>query len=140
MSDQRDPQTYALIGACMEVHRELGSGFLEAVYQDAVEIELKQRGIPYVREAPIRDYYKRSELASKYRADFHCYQSVVLELKAKSALTGQDSAQVINYLKATGVRRALLVNFGASSLQYDRLVLGWNDSQQEGVCPQIFAD
>jgi len=126
--NQRDPQTYAIIGAAMEVHRQLGCGFLEAVYQQALTKELSARGIPFEREVELIVYYKSEPLDCRYRADFICYQDVIVELKALSALTGVEESQVLNYLKATGIQRALLINFGAPSLEYKRLVFGYNDS------------
>jgi GxxExxY protein len=119
----RDPQTYAIIGACMAVHNELGHGFLEAVYQEALAIEFAQRGIPYVAEKPLPIFFRGIQLKTSYRADFVCYGSIILELKALSNLDSGHEAQVINYLKATEFERSLLVNFGSPSLQYKRLVL-----------------
>ncbi|MCO6450724.1 MAG: GxxExxY protein [Caldilineales bacterium] len=115
-----DPQTYAIIGAAMEVHNQLGSGFLEAVYQEALHIELVSRHIPCEREVEIPIQYKGRKLNTAYRADFICYESVVVELKAIKAITSIEEAQVINYLLATGYSVALLVNFGAQSLEYRR--------------------
>lgn len=122
-SREKDPETYAIIGAAMEVHRELGSGFLEAVYQDALAVELTVRGIPFKREVATPVRYKGQTLPSPYRADFICCGGIIVELKATDALAGIHEAQVINYLKATGLTRALLLNFGAKSLEYKRFVL-----------------
>ena len=122
-SEEQDPQTYAVIGAAMEVHRELGRGFLEAVYQEALAIELARREIAYEREFNLAIRYKNQVLSTGYRADFIAFAEVVIELKAQAALTGVDQAQVLNYLKATGLRRGLLFNFGTTSLEYKRLVL-----------------
>jgi GxxExxY protein len=122
-SQPRDVETYAIIGAAMEVHRELGSGFLEAVYHDALEREFLSQNIPFAREHLIPVLYKGIPLATPYRADFLCYGSVIVELKAIRALTEIEDAQVIHYLKATGLHRALLLNFGGPQLQYKRLVL-----------------
>ena len=127
---QRDPETYAIIGAAMEVHRELGHGFLEAVYQEAMAIEMKARKIPFEREVPLPVHYKGQKLATSYRADFVCYENLLVELKAISQLTGVDEAQVINEMKATGIQRALLVNFGAPSLEYKRRVFNLRESAQ----------
>ena len=123
MGDKRDPRTYAIIGAAMEVHRQLGSGFLEPVYQEALAIELKTRDIPYDREVELPVFYKGQRLTCMYRADFICFESVIVELKAVRDLSGAHEAQIINYLKATGFQVGLLLNFGADSLQYKRLVL-----------------
>lgn len=122
--DERDPQTYAIIGAAMEVHSQLGCGFLEAVYQEALAKELDLRGIPFKREVELLIGYKGEPLAARYRADFICYDEIIVELKAISSLMPADVAQLINYLKATGCHRGLLLNFGAQSLQFERKVLG----------------
>jgi GxxExxY protein len=122
MIDPKDPQTYAIIGAAIEVHTQLGHGFLEGVYQEALAIEFALRAIPFERESEISITYKGEPLASKYRADFVCFGEVIVELKALNALTSVEEAQVLNYLKATGYQRALLINFGTPSLQTKRLV------------------
>jgi GxxExxY protein len=121
-TDSRDPQTRAIIGAAMEVHRQLGPGFLEAVYQEAFAIELADRGIPFQREAELPIDYKTRRLSCKYRADFVCYGEIIAELKATQALTGNDEAQMLNYLKATKLVRGLLFNFGRPSLEFKRLI------------------
>ena len=122
MSDHRDEQTYSIIGAAMKVHRELGCGFLEAVYQESLEIELTKQRIPFERQKHISVYYDGRELKTFYIADFIVYGDVIVELKATADLTGKDKAQVLNYLKATGFSKALLVNFGKESLQFERIV------------------
>ncbi len=118
----KDPRTYAIIGAAMEVHRELGSGFLEAVYHAALIIEFMARGIPFEHEVELPVFYKGTKLGTAYRADFVCYGSIIVELKALAQLSGVEQAQIINYLKATRHEVGLLINFGSSSLEYDRFV------------------
>lgn len=120
--EESDPQTYAIIGACMAVHNELGQGFLEAVYQEALEIEFTRRGIPFVREKRLVIDYTGIPLKTCYDADFFCYDSVIVELKALGTLAPGHQAQAIHYLKATGCERGLLVNFGAPRLEYKRLI------------------
>jgi GxxExxY protein len=122
-AEQRDPQTYAIIGAAMEVHRVLGPGFLERVYQDAMEIEFRERGITYIREAELTIDYKTHRLPSRYRADFLCYEQIIVETKAQAALGGADEAQAINYLTVTRKRISLLFNFGTPSLQWQRIIV-----------------
>ena len=107
----------------MEVHRQLGCGFLEPVYQEALAIELTQREIPFLREEKLPLVYKGQPLDTSYCADFICYRSVVVELKALSQMSGTEEAQVINYLKATGLQVGLLINFGTRSLEHRRFVL-----------------
>ena len=125
--DERDPQTYAIIGAAMEVHRQLGHGFLEAVYQEAAVIEFPLKQIPFEREVALPIRYKNILLPIHYRADFVCYSEIIVEFKALSRLSSAEEAQLLNYLKATGLKRGLLINFGASSLQYKRLVWGYEE-------------
>lgn len=114
-------ETYAIIGAAMEVHKILGNGFLENVYQEALEIELKNRNIPFKREEKINIQYKEQLLKKHYVADFICYENVVIELKALSEIISDHEAQLLNYLKATGINIGLLINFGEKSLKYKRL-------------------
>ncbi len=128
-SREQDPQTYAIIGACMAVHSELGHGFLEAVYQEALEMEFTRRGIPFLREKQLVIYFTGKPLKTHYNADFFCYDSVIVELKAVGALAPGHQAQTIHYLKATGCQRGLLVNFGAPRLEYRRLI--FTDSIKE---------
>jgi GxxExxY protein len=119
---QKDPQSHAIIGAAMEVHRELGHGFLEAVYQAALALEFQERGIPFKAEVPLPVRYKAKLLTCSYRADFICFEDFLVETKAIANLTRADDAQLLNELKATGCQRGLLLNFGAPSLEYKRLV------------------
>lgn len=118
----RDPQTYAIIGAAMTVHRSLGHGFLEAVYQEALAIEMAHVGIPFDREVDLPIRYRNTLLACHYRADFICYDAVIVELKALSQISNAEKAQVLNYLKATGLERGLLFNFGTPSIRYERFI------------------
>ena len=120
---KRDPRTYAILGAAFEVHGQPGPGFLEAVYQDALEREFQQREIPYRREAELILMYKERPLHSSYRADFICYESVIVELKAIAALGDIEVAQVLNYFKAAQFEVGLLPNFATLSLDYRRLAL-----------------
>ena len=120
-----DRQTFEIIGAAMDVHRELGCGFLEKVYRDPFALELANRGVPFERERTFRVRYKGRVMPSTYIVDFLCYGEIVVELKALSSLSPIDHAQAINYLRVSGLRRALLLNFGARSLQFRRIV--WDD-------------
>ena len=123
-SSERDPDTYQVIGAAMAVHTELGCGFLEAVYKAALPIEFERRGVLYKPEVNLPINYKGVRLPLGYRVDFICASGIVVEVKALSALTSRETAQLLNYLKASGIRRGLLLNFGAESLQHKRLVWG----------------
>jgi GxxExxY protein len=118
----RDEQTFAIIGAAMSVHRELGCGFLEAVYQEALELEFQNVGIPFMREVDLPVYFRGTPLNASYRADFVCYEAVVVELKAIEHLASREESQLLNYLKASGKERGLLLNFGGNSLEYKRMV------------------
>lgn len=115
-------ESYLIIGACMEVHRELGSGFLEAVYQEALALEFKRKGIPYKQETKLEISYKGQTLLKYYEADFVCYNKIILETKALNELSSGHESQVINYLKTTGFKLGLLINFGAESMEYKRLI------------------
>ena len=125
MVDERDPQTFAIIGAALEIHNQLGHGFLEAVYQEAALLEFHLRQIPFEREVLFELRYKGTLLNTRYRADFVCFGNIIVEFKAQALLTRVDEAKVLNYLKATGYHRGLLINFGSVSLQHKRLVFGY---------------
>jgi GxxExxY protein len=115
--------TFKIIGACMEVHKTLGHGFAEQVYQEAITYEFNYRDISYLREAPIKITYKDMTLDKMYIADFICLDNIVLEIKAVNQLSSAHFSQVLNYLKATDKKVGLLINFGAESLEYKRIVL-----------------
>lgn len=119
----RDSRTYKIIGAAMEVHRRLGCGFLEGVYQEAFAIELNLREIPFSRELMFPVSYKGQRLSNHYRPDFICFDGVIVEVKALSRLGSVEEAQLINYLKVTRFQTGLLLNFGARSLEQRRFVL-----------------
>ena len=118
-----DPQTFQIIGAAMEVHRQLHRGLYEGFYCEALGIELSLRRIPFEAQRPIQLEYKGHVLRGVYRLDFVCFACVVVEVKAVSALTPADESQLLNYLAMTKLERGLLINFGAKSLEYKRRVL-----------------
>lgn len=116
-------ECYRIIGCAMEVHKELGAGFLEAVYQEALACEFDREGIPFEKEKVLDINYKGLQLSKKYVADFFCFNQIIVELKAVDAFCPEQTAQVLNYLKATKTKLGLLINFGALSLQYKRIIL-----------------
>ena len=117
-------QSYAINGAAFKVYNTLGPGFLEAVYQEALELELKKQGIPFEREKELIIHYDGIELKQTYRADFVCYGHIIVELKAVSELNDSHRSQVYNYLHATGFKLGLLYNFGNSDmLEKERIVI-----------------
>ena len=126
---ETDPRTYPIIGAAMDLHRQLGCGFLEAVYQEALELELTERGIPFRPQVELPIWYKGRVLKTFYKADVLSHEAVVVEIKALSQLGPTEEAQVLNYLKATGYQIGLLLNFGRTSLQYKRFVRTEPDAQ-----------
>jgi GxxExxY protein len=115
-------EAFRIIGACLEVHKNLGFGFLEPVYQEALEHELKMDNVPFEREKELIINYKGINLRKKYIADFVCFGKIIVELKSLSSLTTEHEAQVLNYLKATGFKLGLLINFGQPSLEFKRLI------------------
>lgn len=131
----KDPRTHAIIGAAMEVHRHLGPGFLESVYHRALAVELHQRGVPFAQEVELEVIYKGRRLDVSYRADFICFESILVEVKALRELGALEEAQVLNYLKATGLDVGLLLNFGGVSLQYKRFALSRNRREAVGSLP-----
>ena len=117
-------ESFEIMGACFEVYKERGCGFLEAVYQECLEMELGDRKIPFRAQVPLALNYKGRPLKSKYVPDFICYDKIIVELKAVTALSDEHRAQVQNYLRATGMKLGLLVNFAHyPKLEYERIVL-----------------
>ena len=122
MSDLLFPkESYDIIGAALEVHSQLGCGFTEPVYQEALAEELRLRHIPFEREKVFTVTYKGKELSKDFRVDFVCFNKIIVELKAVSDFAKEHVAQVYNYLKVTGMQLGLLINFGKTSLEYKRL-------------------
>ena len=117
-----EEETYSIIGAAMAVHQELGNGFLEAVYQEALEKEFELRKIPYKRETPIAIYYKNEKLKKFYIADFICFDKIIVEIKSLAAITPEHHGQVVNYLKATRLNLGLIINFGKKSMEHKRII------------------
>lgn len=114
-------ESFAIIGAAMEVHRTLGCGFVEPVYQEALAIEMTKRNIPFEREKELNINYKGNRLSKTFRADFICYDKIILELKAVSDFTDEHYAQIYSYLKASNMDLGILINFGKASLEYERI-------------------
>jgi GxxExxY protein len=116
-------ESYQIMGACFEVHNEKGSGFVEPVYQECLELELALQSLPFTAQQELELSYKGQKLNQTYKPDFVCFGKIILEIKAASKLTDEYRAQVHNYLKATGFRLGLLVNFGShSKLEWERIV------------------
>ncbi|MEA5099150.1 MAG: GxxExxY protein [Bacteroidales bacterium] len=115
-------ETKKIIKAFYEVYNNLGCGFLENVYQEALAIEFSNQDIPFTKEAMLDIYYKGEKLEKKYFADFICYDKIIIEVKALSRLTTEHEAQILNYLKATNNKVGFLVNFGSDSLMYKRMI------------------
>jgi GxxExxY protein len=116
-------EVFAVVGAAIAVHKELGPGFLEAVYHEALKIEETERKIPFVSNKKLKIVYKGRALSKEYEADQLCFDQIIVELKALDRLTSREDAQVLNYLKATGLRVGLLINFGSvGKLEWKRFV------------------
>ncbi len=115
-------ESFKIIGACMKVHSSLGSGFLEAVYEEAIEKEFDIQKIPYEKQVKLELYYNDQKLKKHYRADFVCYDNIILEIKAVSQIPSVFNAQLKNYLKCTNMELGMLINFGTSSLTYKRII------------------
>jgi len=116
-------ESYEILGACFEVYKEKGCGFLEGVYQECMEMELGLRDIPYVAQPPLELRYKGQALKCKYQPDFVCFGKIIVELKAVSQLTDEHRAQVHNYLRAADHRLGFLVNFGHyPKVEYERII------------------
>ena len=115
-------ESFAIIGACLEVYNELGPGFLESVYQEALHREFLLRGIPHQQQSPINVYYKEDPLNKHFRADFLCYDKILVELKAAKELTSIDEAILLNYLKASRNNLGILANFGEAEFVFKRFI------------------
>ena len=116
-------EVFAIVGAAIEVHKELGSGFLEAVYQEAMEMELFSRNIPFESQKILHINYKGKQLRKEYVPDFVCYEKIIVEIKAIDKISGKEKAQILNYLKATGFKVGVLINFGSDrKLEWERFV------------------
>ena len=120
-------EAYKIVGAMISVHKELGCGYLEAVYQEALAIEFMLQGIPFEREKEMDILYKGHSICKKYRADFICYDKIIVELKAVEKLLPEFKAQTLNYMKMSNSKLGILANFGQPSLEVQRLVRlqGW---------------
>lgn len=128
-----EEQTGRILNACRAVYNELGNGFLEPVYQEALEKEFQLCNIPYEREKMLTITYKGMKLSKEYFADFYCFDNIIVELKAVSNLTKEHKAQVINYLKAVNKEIGLLVNFGTSMFKWERISIFGLTRSSEGV-------
>lgn len=117
-------ETYQIIGACFEVYKDKGCGFLEQVYQECLEIELELCGVPFVAQTPLKLTYKGRLLKQTYKPDLICFDKVIVELKAVSKIVDEHRAQILNYLNATGIRVGLLINFGHyPKLEHERMII-----------------
>jgi GxxExxY protein len=129
-------EVYAIVGAAMEVHREKGFGFSEPVYQECMEFELADRGISAIAQKEMPISYKGRRLKKTHISDFVAFGKIIVELKALDRLTKREEAQVINYLKASGFEVAVLINFGAPSLEWKRIVLTKHGAEFVDLQPQ----
>ena len=130
-------ESYAIMGACFEVYKDKGCGFLEPVYQECMEIELEYQGIPFEAQKQLRLTYRGRELRSKFIPDLICFDKIIVELKAVSALTDEHESQVLNYLNATGMELGVLVNFGHyPKVEYRRIALTKKKVPRSGRGPQ----
>lgn len=115
-------ESYKIIGICMNIHSTLGNGFLEAVYSEVLEKEFVKNNIPYQREVKLDLFFNGEKLDKKYKADFICFDNIILEIKAVSFIHENFTKQILNYLKATDKKLGLLINFGEKSLKYKRII------------------
>jgi GxxExxY protein len=131
----KDPRTYAIIGAGMRVHSELGPGYLEKVYHDALQIEFAEHDIPHRREVPLPIAYRGKPLGHPYYADFLCHHEVIVEIKAQTDRAEVDRNQLIHYLKGTGCTTGILLNFGERRLDFQRFIYvnGWHAAPVTGL-------
>jgi GxxExxY protein len=117
-------ESYVIIGACFEVYKDKGCGFLEPVYQECLEIEFEYQGIPFFPQKELKLSYRDRKLKQGFKPDFVCYDKIIVEIKAVSELVGDHRAQILNYLSATGMKLGLLINFGHyPKLEYERFIL-----------------
>lgn len=117
-------EVYDIIGAAMEVYKQLGQGFLEPVYQEALEIEFQLRQVPFESQKELEIFYKNRKLKKQYIPDFVCFDQIIVEIKALDKLTSKEWSQLMNYLKATGIKLGLLINFGSKNgIEWKRIVL-----------------
>lgn len=119
-----EAETYKILGACFEVYKDKSNGFVEPVYQECLEMELALQGVPFQAQAELQIQYKGQTLRRRYISDFVCFEKIIVEIKAVSKLTDEHRAQLLNYLKATGLKLGLLVNFGHyPKLEHERIIL-----------------
>ncbi|TDQ73489.1 GxxExxY protein [Sphingobacterium yanglingense] len=115
-------ESFQIIGICMKIHSNLGAGFLESVYSEVLAKELKKEGIPFEQEKKLDLYYEDQKLSKYFKADFICFEDIILEIKSVNFLAEAFNKQLLNYLRATNKRLGILINFGQSSLTYKRIV------------------